>query len=66
MTLALSACIGMTLAAFFTALRTFSKKQHPNGNNKPWNGGWLDRQLETIETWQRKGARWRIITRSIY
>jgi hypothetical protein len=50
MTLALSAFIGMTLAALFTVLRTSSKKQHPNGNKKPWNGGWLDQVLSKTET----------------
>jgi hypothetical protein len=66
MILALSACIGMTLAAFFTVLRTFSKKRHPNGSNKPWNGGSLDRLLKKTETWLQSVERLPMITRNVY
>jgi hypothetical protein len=66
MILALSACIGMTLAAFFTVLRTFSKKLHPNGSNKPWNGGYLDRLLVKTEIWLQSVERLPMITRNVY
>ena len=62
MILGLSACIGMTLAAFFTASRTFWEQQHQTIKSKHWSVGWLVLAANKIVKLQQRVERWRTTT----